>query len=110
MTLQTLLMQRMRWIRRALYLGAGLCVAGILFAGPLGDEYGLLLFITGIAVLVPVAILAQYHWLRCPRCRGNLGVLLTHEIWLPVDTKVQFCPFCGVDLHEELPQDTFADA
>jgi len=48
------------------------------------------------------AILLNYFWLRCPRCRGSIGsvnaTLTGRGGWLR--PRINFCPYCGVSVDE----------
>ena len=52
--------------------------------------------------LFVAAILANLYSLRCPRCRGPLGIanLPLTERRGRLTRKMDFCPFCGVSLDE----------
>jgi hypothetical protein len=56
-----------------------------------------------IAVLVPVALVANFFCLRCPRCQGNLASMILHQGWFFVSPRIRYCPYCGGNLDEELP-------
>jgi hypothetical protein len=47
------------------------------------------------------AALAQVFFIRCPRCNGNIGLLMAQTM-APgsLKTRVTNCPFCGVDFNE----------
>jgi hypothetical protein len=53
-------------------------------------------------VLFAAAVLGNLYWLKCPRCRGPLGItnlpLTERGAWFM--RKMDFCPYCGVSLDE----------
>ena len=51
------------------------------------------------------AILALQRIVRCPRCKAKLGQTVAMPIACSWGSgpKVNFCPFCGVNLDEPLP-------
>lgn len=86
--------------RRNLWLGllAWLAFASATFVAA---EWGarllpLVLFLPFIGVVI-----AQMFFVRCPRCKGNLGQLLAQAM-APGRLKVQVthCPFCGVSFND----------
>lgn len=89
-----------RKTRRNLWLGLlfWLALAGSMFVAAKWNIriLPLVFFLPFIAV-----VLAQMFFVRCPRCSGNLGQLLTHTMapgkW---KTRVKHCPFCGVDFDD----------
>lgn len=48
-------------------------------------------------------VLKQMFFVRCPKCSGNVGQLLTQTM-APgrLKTHVTNCPFCGVSFNEKL--------
>ena len=56
-----------------------------------------------LAILPVVAFIAAIIFLgffiRCPHCRGNLGVLnVGFSKTVPLYPSINFCPYCGVSL------------
>ncbi len=52
--------------------------------------------------LFGAAVLLHLYWLRCPRCRGPLGIVnasLTKEGG-GLRRRINFCPYCGISLDE----------
>lgn len=92
---------RLRWICGATVLGVVLVVAGIVAVVELGGERGAVIFGPGILVLMGVALAGQALALRCPWCRGNLGVLLMHTGRWRVSPAVRHCPYCGEHLDND---------
>ena len=42
-------------------------------------------------------------FLRCPRCRGAIGYVVTYLSGpFSISRRIRFCPFCGVALDSEL--------
>jgi hypothetical protein len=48
------------------------------------------------------AILALNYFVKCPRCRANLGRTIAMPLALSFGSgpKINFCPYCGVSLDE----------
>jgi hypothetical protein len=92
---------RLRWICGATVLGVVLVVAGIVAVVELGGERGAVIFGPGILTLIGVALAGQAVALRCPWCRGNLGVLLMHTGRWRVSPAVRHCPYCGEHLDND---------
>jgi hypothetical protein len=86
--------------RRNLWLGllAWLAFAGSMFVAA---EWGTRLL--PFVVFLPFigVVIVQMFFVRCPRCNGNLGQLLTQTMapWR-LKTQVTHCPFCGVSFND----------
>lgn len=66
----------------------------------------LLVLIPGALVCV-AGVLYMLFGIRCPQCRGRLWYAVAHapnSIFRLSET-IRFCPFCGVDLDSELPEE-----
>ena len=52
------------------------------------------------------AILALQRFVRCPKCKARLGQTIAMPVAFSWGSgpKVNFCPFCGVNLDEPLPR------
>jgi hypothetical protein len=52
------------------------------------------------------AILALQRLVKCPNCKARLGQTIAMPLALSWGSgpKVNFCPFCGVNLDEPVPQ------
>ena len=94
MTLREILQNK---TRRNLKIGlySWLAFAGsIVVASQLGVRLLPLLF------FVPFigAVSAQMFFVRCPRCNGNIGQIMTQTLAPPkLRTSVTHCPYCGVN-------------
>ena len=91
-----------RQSRRNLLVGflAWLAFAGSLFVGAKSGHpfLPLVFFVPFIG-----AVLVQVFFVRCPRCKGNLGLLLAQTMSpLTLTSKVSCCPYCGVEFSEEI--------
>jgi hypothetical protein len=64
------------------------------------------LFIVGFIPFIG-AILFMNFGIRCPKCRGNLGITIVHYFPLFGWSKHQigFCPFCGTSIDQEIERD-----
>jgi hypothetical protein len=97
MTISELLIQKSR---RNMLIGfvAWLAFAILVFLAPLSGQpfLHLIFFIPFIG-----AALAQVFFIRCPRCNGNVGLLMAQTL-APgsLKTRVTNCPFCGVDFND----------
>ena len=87
----------------------------LFFAGVFGQLLGQLTVVIaiiglfGFAVTFLAMLVAQFYF-RCPRCGGNLGVLMLNRPNFSMNRRVHFCPFCGGDLDEELVEEEAASA
>ncbi len=99
MTIDTFLRSK---TRRNLLLGF---FAWLLFAGSIfiSAEWGVRLLPLFLFVPFIGAVAAQMFFLRCPRCRGNLGQLLAQTM-APgrMKTHLICCPFCGISFDEHV--------
>jgi hypothetical protein len=100
------------YIKRRVWWCVGIAVAGWLMF-PLGAAIAKNLPDGVSKAAVPVvgfvmfggAILAMQWMVRCPKCKARLG----RTIAMPVafswgsGPRVNFCPYCGVNLEEPLP-------
>jgi hypothetical protein len=52
------------------------------------------------------AILALQRFVKCPNCKARLGQTIAMPVALSWGSgpRVNFCPFCGVNLDEPLPR------
>jgi hypothetical protein len=103
MTTRARLNRRMRWIGGTIYAGFGLSLAGFLIGIVQGGQPVAAIALPGFVVAFVVMVIAHFGALACPRCRGNLAVLVMQRGGLRVDPRVCFCPYCGVGLDAELP-------
>jgi hypothetical protein len=47
-------------------------------------------------------VFAQAFFVRCPKCNGNLGLLLAQSMsLLTLMFQANHCPFCGIDFNED---------
>jgi hypothetical protein len=66
---------------------------------PSAAEVPVLAIVPGIVFFCTFVFLAFF--IRCPRCRGNLGVLNAgFSKVVPFYTVINYCPYCGVSLDE----------
>lgn len=62
--------------------------------------WGLLLIIIGISVLVVIKIATIK--LRCPKCNASLAFAATELASIGLEVrKINYCPCCGISLHED---------
>lgn len=101
-----------QYIKRRVWWCAGVAFAGWLMF-PLGAAIAKNLPSGAPAASVPVigfvmffgALLAMRRIVKCPSCKARLG----HTIAMPLafswgsGPKVNFCPFCGVNLDQPMP-------
>ena len=80
-------------------------VVGVVLGAYVHGAFGLLFF-PGALVCV-AGVLYMLFGIRCPQCRGTLGHMSKYQIraFWGIPKRIRFCPFCGVDLDSELPED-----
>lgn len=93
--------QLIRKSRRIMAVGflAWLGFAASLFIGGTPDRFWL-----PLVFFVPFigAVLVQVCFVRCPRCGGNLGLLIAQTMsLLTLTSKAICCPYCGTKFTEE---------
>jgi hypothetical protein len=68
-------------------------------------ERGLFLALPGFAI-VAFSVWYSLYAIRCPKCRGKVGVLLNGAgtTLFQISKNFRFCPFCGVELDSEAPE------
>jgi hypothetical protein len=53
------------------------------------------------------SMLYAFWRIRCPRCKGNIGyVAMYYGTPFSLSKKINFCPFCGINLDTEVEQPT----
>jgi hypothetical protein len=63
---------------------------------------------SGVTAVLPIVGFAAFigsivalNWaVKCPRCLANLGRTIAFPVAVPWGRKVNFCPYCGVNLDE----------
>jgi hypothetical protein len=101
MTIRQYIKRRLAWALGVAISAWLLLVASMVTAGkeppvPL-IAVGMLTFF-GAVVFVNLAI-------RCPRCRGNLGITIVPAMFsFHSKRRASYCPFCGVSLDEDLSE------
>ncbi len=101
MTARERLNHRLRWLAGVMTLGVVLVVAGVVAVVEIGGPTAAAIVVPGILTLMGVALTGQSFALRCPWCRGNLGVLLMRSGGFRVSPTVRYCPYCGVHLDDD---------
>jgi hypothetical protein len=106
MTAREKLNRQMPWLVVPGYTGGGLFVSGACLPAALGQPVAALVVVGLIGFAVAFALLMAAHLFafRCPRCRGNIGPLIMQRGGLSVDQRLNFCPYCGSELDEELEE------
>jgi len=97
------------YIRRRVWWCAALAVGGWLLlplsAAAVGDKFQPLPMMAG-AIMFGGAIIALNWVVKCPKCKARIA----QTIGMPVAfqwgsrARVNFCPYCGVNLDEQVPQ------
>jgi len=101
------------YLKRRVWWCAGIAFAGWLMFPlaaaiakklPEGAPQAALPFV-GLALFFG-AILALQRLVKCPNCKARLGQTIAMPLALSWGSgpKVNFCPFCGVNLDEPVPQ------
>jgi hypothetical protein len=110
MTLRSYIRKRMYWCCAVAVAGWLLIpVAAILGKDVPGTMREPVLPVLGF-LMFGGPILVMQRVVRCPKCKANLA----RTIAMPVaftwgsGPRVNFCPYCGVSLDQELPQAKFA--
>jgi hypothetical protein len=93
---------RKRWLMFAVVLGIGSFIAAAFLGGRAGQGEPYLFALPGFLVAFLGVLCGQYFWFRCPWCRGNLAPLAFHRPG-GLNRQVKFCPYCGHELDDELP-------
>jgi hypothetical protein len=101
------------YIKRRVRWGAGVAVVSWLFiaftasTGALGPKPGLIPF---IGFLGFAGALLSFMFIRCPKCRARLGqTIALPAAFRQFGPKVKYCPFCAVDLDEQMPTEVRND-
>ena len=104
MTARERINRRKRWVLFPLLLGIGVLIAAVAVGSKPGRGDFVFLAVPAFALMSLVLLLAQFFWLRCPWCRGNLAPLAFQRLGgLPKGVK--FCPYCGHELDDQLPDE-----
>lgn len=50
-----------------------------------------------------ISIFLLLYYLRCPKCRGNLGLTVSQNLNpFKVSPAIKFCPYCGTEFDSQL--------
>lgn len=63
--------------------------------------------VLGLALVFAISIILKMRVIRrvtCPKCKGPLGAFSSAMTDSPRVKKINFCPYCGVNLDEPMPQ------
>lgn len=61
-----------------------------------------LIGIFGFAIAF-ISIFLLLYCLRCPKCRGNLGLTVSQNLNpFKVSLAIKFCPYCGIEFDSQL--------
>ncbi|HSV21782.1 MAG TPA: hypothetical protein VLJ17_01995 [Xanthobacteraceae bacterium] len=103
MTIREHFKQRFRWAIAAAF-GSWILIA--VFAMTHTGDGATPLFFVGFAIFIG-AILFMNFGIRCPKCRGNLGMTIGHAFMTFGASKhrIGFCPFCGTSIDENIVRD-----
>ena len=102
-TYRTLLDEQCRAAQRQILGGFGIFVGSALLAGALDAPPLLCVGILGFAIAGYGIIRVQFFGtIRCPACRGNLGLTWMSRGPLPTfPSDVKFCSLCGTSIDKE---------
>jgi len=92
----------MSFLGAAIYGGAAVFIAGIVIGLLLGEDPILEVSLPGFAFTFVAMVFVLWHGLPCPRCNKNLGTLLLQQGGFRTDKEVQFCPYCGTGIDDEM--------
>ncbi len=102
MTARDLINRRKRWLLIAVVLGVTLFIAAVVLAANTGQGELYLLVIPGFAIMLLTLFWGQFSWFRCPWCQENLSPLAFQRLG-GLSQRVKFCPYCGHEVDDELP-------
>jgi len=103
MQMRVQLDRRKRRVMSVVYVAFGLFAASTLLCPALGQpDIAVYLVAPSFAVFFFGLLYAHYFAFRCLRCRGNLAPLVLHGAGFSLDRRIQFCPWCGCGLDEEI--------
>jgi hypothetical protein len=101
-----------QYIRRRVWWCAGIAVIGWLMF-PMGAVLARNLPDNAPRAAIPIvgfvlfggAILALQRVVKCPKCKSRLGQTIAMPLAFSWGSgpKINFCPYCGVSLDEQLP-------
>jgi hypothetical protein len=105
MTCRELIDRRFRPLQVAVLLGLALFAGGILAGSSRGRPPELILALPGFALTFLAAMALHLGAIRCPACRGNLGVvgMTQRRPGLGLARAIRYCPYCGQPLDEPPP-------
>jgi hypothetical protein len=66
------------------------------------------LYLFSGAIIAFVAGLCNYFAIRCPLCKGNIGLVFWYSGGiLYISKKIRYCPYCGSSIDEETENKLF---
>ena len=85
-------------------IGSFVCMVGAIVAGAVLESPPLHVLAAAFLVSYFISLFFYQYRIRCPRCRGNIG---RHTSYFGLRRTlffdaVNFCPFCGVNLDEQV--------
>jgi predicted branched-subunit amino acid permease len=95
-----------QYIKRRFAWGVGVALSALVFIALLlastNGKPPIPVLLVGIFGFV-AAVISLNFAIRCPKCRGNLGITIVPAMFSPhwKLRRVSYCPFCGVSIDEE---------
>jgi hypothetical protein len=90
---------------RAIYAGLAVFIAGGILGAVIGPPVAAAVALPGFTVVLIAQMYGHFFGLRCPWCGGNMAPLMMQRVSFSLDRRLGFCPYCGVGLGEELPDE-----
>src|SRR5436853_5238580 len=98
-----------RWVMGTVYAGMGVFFAAVLGRAALGQPPLQEIYIPAFGVAGVAMVIGMLFAFKCPNCDAGLSSLTMHG-GLSVDSRLNFCPYCGQRLDEELPDQQLTGA
>lgn len=104
-TIRQFIKRRIYWCAAVAFAGWLMFPLGGIIAKKLPDGLPTIALPAVGFVMFVGAILALQLIVRCPKCKARLGQTIAMPVAFSLGSgpKVNFCPFCGVNLDEPLP-------
>jgi len=98
-TIREALLRKKRW--GTVPFGVAWLLALLIISQAANKSLPLVIILPVVVVIAAVIYLSFF--IRCPRCRGNIGILnVSVSKTVRLLPPISFCPYCGVSLDEPL--------
>ncbi len=108
MTARKTLNRKLRWSTLTMLAGMSMFFGGMIVIYIMPNNIGpifvpmLSVMLTVVLVNFAISVYVNFGGLHCPRCRRNHRRVICRESFITVDRVFTHCPFCGLDLDEDL--------